>query len=320
MKNKLLIWALSILGTATAVAQDANFSQINQLPLLANPANTGSFAKEWRAGGIFRNTVYTAAQTFSTGVFSIDKRVKSGFISENDVLGMGFYGLTDQSNNGALRSSYLGFSTAYGKGLNVNGTSRLSVGLQGVWATRRLDVNKLTFEDQFTSGGFGGMNPSADSYRGGASSYFDFNAGIAYNLTAENHGFNLGTAIYHAGKPKEQLWNDHYQLPVRYTVNAGGYLTIADKDRIHLNAITNHQGKADEYLMGAYFSKNLVMDANSMRLNIGSYYRLRSAIIPYFGLQTDKWSSSLSYDIANGNITKGNSNRKSLELSMIAMF
>jgi type IX secretion system PorP/SprF family membrane protein len=321
MKNKLFIWALSLLGTATAVAQDANFSQVNQLPQLINPANTGSFEGAWRVSGLFRNTSYAAAQTFSTGVFSVEKRVKSnGFIGEHDVLGVSIYGLSDQSNNGALRSSYMGFTTAFGKALNTQGTSRLAVGLQGVWVTRRLDVNKLSFEDQFGSGGFDNMRPSFDAYRGGSSSYLDLNAGLSYNLNKENSGLNLGAAIYHASKPKEQLWHEEYELPSRYTFNASGYFTTSDKDRIYLSALSNHQGKVNEYLVGGYFSKNLVMDANTLRLNIGSYYRVKSAVIPYLGVQLGKWTGGLSYDVASGDIRSANSNRKSLELSMTALF
>lgn len=320
MKNKLFIWAFSLLGAATAAAQDANFSQTNQLPLLVNPANTGAFEKEWRTGGIFRNTTYTAAQAFRTGVFTIEKRIKASYISENDVLGIGVYGLNDQSNGGALSSSYLGFSTAYGKALNGDGSSRLSVGLQGVWATRRLDVNKLTFGDQFTSGGFDGTLPSADAYRGGSSNYLDLNAGVSYNLAKEAYGLNLGAAIYHAGKPKEEFWNDTYQLPARYSFNAGGYFSVQDKDQIHVAVITNRQGKADDYLAGAYFSKHVALDASNLRLNAGGYYRLHSAIIPYFGIQSGKWIGGISYDVASGKINKANANRKSLEISMTALF
>ncbi|HVG15271.1 MAG TPA: PorP/SprF family type IX secretion system membrane protein [Chitinophagaceae bacterium] len=320
MKNILLIWAFSILGAATAAAQDANFSQVNQLPLMLNPANTGAFEKDWRAGGIFRNTTYTAAQAYRTGVFSIEKRMRAGFISEGDVLGLGVFGLSDQSNGGALSSNFLGLSTAFGKALNSDGSSRLSVGLQGVWATKRLDVNKLTFEDQFTSGGFEGSTPSADAYRGGSSNYLDLNAGISYSFTQATHGLNLGAALYHAGKPREQFMNDTYELPVRYSLNANGYFTVAGKDQIHLNATTNHQGKADEYLMGAYFSKNVVLESENIRLNMGSYYRLQSAIIPYFGIQTSKWTGGISYDVSSGKINKANANRKSLELSMTALF
>jgi type IX secretion system PorP/SprF family membrane protein len=321
MKNKRIITALLGLATAaTAIAQDAGFSQINSMPLLLNPANTGGFEKEWRTTGVFRNTSYGAGQTFTTGAFIVEKRVKGSFIDENDRLGIGAFALVDQSNGGALKSNYVGFSTAYAKALNVSGTSRLSAGLQGVWATRRLDMNKLTFGDQFTSGGFGAGMPSADAYRSAASSYLDVNAGIAYALSNERSGLNLGAAIYHAGKPKAEFWNEESELPSRHTFNGGTYFSIAGNDRIHVNAVATLQGEADEYLFGAYFSKHLQAETGNLRLNLGSYYRLNSAIIPYLGIETKTWSGGLSYDVASGSIREGAANRKSLEVSVTALF
>ena len=322
MKSKFIIGAFFFLSTAaTAVAQDVNFSQINSMPLLLNPANTGNFDRAWRASGIFRNTTYAAGQTFTTAAFTIEKRITSGgLIGENDRLGIGFFGLSDQSNGGALKTNYMGFSTAYGKALNVSGTSRLSAGLQGVWVTRRLDLNKLTFADQFTSGGFENQVPSADAYKGASYSYLDLNAGIAYSLTKEKAGFNVGAAIYHATKPKEGFWSENDQLPSRYTLHAGAYFAVAEGDRIHLNTVNNFQGKADEHLFGAYFSKKLMMAESDLRLNIGSFYRLRSAIIPYLGIESRSWSSGFTYDVASGSIREGGANRKSFEVRLSAFF
>jgi type IX secretion system PorP/SprF family membrane protein len=322
MKNKLIIGALICLGTAaTSVAQDAGFSQINSIPLLLSPANTGGFKQDWRTSGVFRNTSYAAGQTFTTGAFTVEKRIKTGG-AENDAdrLGIGAFGLFDQSNGGALKSNYIGLSTAYAKALNVSGTSRLSAGLQGVWATRRLDLNKLTFEDQFTSGGFEGGSASADAYRGAASAYLDVNAGLAYELTNEKNGFGLGAALYHAGKPEENFWGDDTELPVRYTFSANTYFTVADNDRFHLSAVTNFQGHADECLLGAYLSKHLQMESSNLRLNIGSYYRLKSAVIPYVGIESRNWSGGLTYDVASGSIREGAANRRSLEIAVAAFF
>jgi type IX secretion system PorP/SprF family membrane protein len=321
MQNKLIIGALLLLGTAaTAAAQDASFSQINSIPLLLNPAYTGSVEGTWRTSAIFRNTTYAAGQAFTTGAFTVEKRVKTGSGNEHDRLGIGLFGMADQSNGGALKSSYIGVSTAYAKALNTSGTSHLSAGLQGVWATRRLDLNKLTFEDQFTSGGFEGGTVSVDAYRGGATTYLDVNAGIVYELSNEKSGLNLGAAIYHAGKPEGDFWNEDSELPARYTLNGGTYFSLTADDRIHFNAVTNFQGKSEEYLLGAYWSKHLQMESTNLRLNIGSYYRLNSAVIPYLGIESKSWKGGLTYDVASGSIREGAANRKSLELSVTALF
>ena len=319
MKKKLFIYSLVLFNAAIATAQDAGFSQIQQVPVLLNPSNTGKFNQNWRVSGLFRNTSYNASHTYTTGAVIAEKSVKVG-AEKRDALGIGVSGLFDQSNSGALKSNYIGLSMAYIKSLNVEGTSRLSAGLQAVWVTRRLDVNKLVFEDQFVSGGFSSSVPSADAYRGGSLNYLDVNAGLSYHYTGTNYGFNAGAALFHINKPKEEFWGEDYRLASRITTDLGGYIGMGNNDKLHLSAVASFQEEAREYLLGGYFSKAVGASDKDLHVNIGGYYRVNNSVIPYIGISFPEWGGGLSYDVGTGSENKFNNSRKSLELSVQAYF
>ncbi|MBS1566948.1 MAG: type IX secretion system membrane protein PorP/SprF, partial [Bacteroidetes bacterium] len=253
MKKQFILY-IALMGVLRASAQDIDFSQINRLPVLISPANTGTFEKDWRLTGAFRNTSFDAGHTYLTGAAIVERKFHSG---RRDAIGLGFSGVFDQSNNGALKSNYLGLAFSYIKGLNEAGNSNLSFGVQGVWSTRRLDVNKLVFEDQLGSGGFSYNIPSADSYRSGSVNYLDLNAGIAYHYTSESFGINAGLGMFHISRPKEQFWGDGYKVPIRYSAEAGAYVRTADRDRLNFQVIGQFQDGQHEYLPGISYSKHV---------------------------------------------------------------
>ena len=315
MKNKVLYLFIIILCATRSVAQDVNFSTIGQLPLLLNPSQAGNFDSDNRLSVAFRNVAFSSSYAFSSGVVSLEHRFKKG-IDENDRLAIGFSGVFDQSNNGALKSNYAGIAIAYAKALDPQGKSRLSAGLQGVWVSRRLDVNKLVFADQFTSGGFATNLPSADAFRSGAIGYFDVNAGVGYQLKQERFGLDLGVALFHGSSPREQFWGEGYKLPRRYTVHGKSYHNVNADDRIYVQVVANFQDAAKEQLIGAYFSKDLGNEGVKYKLNVGSYYRTESAVVPYLGLESAKWKAAVTYDVNISGLKDARSNMRAMEMNI----
>ena len=65
-------------------------------------------------------------------------------------------GFTDRAGNGVLTNNYAAVSLAYHKGIDENGYHQIGAGFQGTYINKRLDINKVTFEDQLTPFGFTG--------------------------------------------------------------------------------------------------------------------------------------------------------------------
>lgn len=317
MQFKIIVVTIIFLGSLRAAAQDPNFSQAANLPALTNPAGTGNFDGDWRLSGHFRNTSFDAAHAYTSGALVLEKRIKGrGVIPEQDVLGIGFHGLFDQSGSGALKSNYIGLSVAYAKALDLQGNSTLAAGLQGVWATRRLNVNQLVFEDQFTSGGYAYSLPSADAYKGGSLNYLDVNAGLAYRYDHTNYGWHLGASLFHSNRPAEQFWGDDYHIPARYSVQGGGYFPAGEMNRVYLEAISNFQDGAKEHLLGGYYSVNMNDLLPDSRLNLGTFWRVQNALVPYLGVAMTTWKAALSYDVNIARQRMLDYKRRSLELNV----
>jgi len=156
IKMKKLICAMSfcLLTGAVVIAQDPNFSQFFASPLTLNPALTGKFDGVYRVAGNYRNQWPTINNAFTTYTASFDAGILKSRIPEYDQFGIGVLGFADDAGNGVLKNNALGLSLAYHKALDENGFHQLGVGFQGAYVGKRLDVTKVTFEDQLTPSGF----------------------------------------------------------------------------------------------------------------------------------------------------------------------
>src|SRR5215203_638319 len=163
---------LSLL-TVLAFAQDPNFSQFFASPLTLNPAFTGKFDGDFRVAGNYRNQWPTINNAFTTYTASADFSILKSRISEVDQFGLGIMGFSDQSGNGVIKYNYVAFSTAYHKGLDENGFNQIGAGFQATYATKRLDVSSLKFEDMLRSDGFTGITQESFSSSRLSLSYLD---------------------------------------------------------------------------------------------------------------------------------------------------
>jgi type IX secretion system PorP/SprF family membrane protein len=303
-----------------AGAQDAQLSQIFNAPLLLNPAETGLMDKGWRVSGGYRNTNFSGGmKAFSTGYLSVDTRLKGKWIPEGDRFGIGAYGYLDQSLSGALKANYFGLSLAYNKALSAGGKTRLGVGAQAVYASRQLNTNKLTFEDQFTSGGFSSV-PSRDASRGGTESHFDLNAGLELTHEAARWGVAVGGAVKHINRPKESFWGDDYQLPMSYSANGQVYVKLKGGDKLTVQALYV-TGGPQQYLQGGLvFSKSIKLSATETTLDLGVLGRDSRTIIPYLGLGYGRTKGAITYDVTTNKEKQAGLSRSSLEVMLTHSF
>lgn len=147
LRYVIALWVLaSYLLPSTSRGQDIHFSQMDANPVLVNPAYTGFYEGRGRFGLIYRNqwaTVSSPFQTFAvTGEASLTRShthprgVSMGVFAYNDVAGTLHYGTLC----GTL-------SLAAYTALDKNGTSILSVGLEGGYGQMAFDPSKAEMED-----------------------------------------------------------------------------------------------------------------------------------------------------------------------------
>ena len=170
---------LSTTATSHLFAQDLHFSQYFNAPLLVNPANTG-FAPDvdYRVGVNYRNQwanlISNPYKTFS--VWGDAQLFNNRF--ENGWLGIGGALLRDVAGSGSLTSTRGFASVAYHQMLGFG--SLLSAGFNIGLVNKKIDISKLTFDNQWNGKFFDVNTPSGEPFAYNNLTYFDLQAGLNY--------------------------------------------------------------------------------------------------------------------------------------------
>lgn len=319
--KKLFLTVTVLIGLLRdANCQDPNFSQFFASPLTLNPALTGKFDGLYRIAGNYRNQWPTIDNAFTTYTASFDAGILKNRIPEYDQFGIGVLGFADQAGDGALKTNAAAISVAYHKSLDENGYNQIGAGFQGGFVSKRLDVTRLTFEDQLTTSGF--TAPTSEIFAGKqvSVSYFDMNAGVLYN--GSSNGYNnyyLGASMYHINRPKESFEGDQYfLLNARITLQGGGKIPVGQYNYLHFSAIHSMQAKAHNTEIGGAYALNLNADEeNPTTVYFGSWFRFNDAVIPYIGLEFGNFQVGATYDVNISSLKPGSNARGGAEISLI---
>ena len=145
----------------------------------------------------------------------------------------------------------------------------------------------LKFEDQFTTSGFTGVTTEVFNNSTLKNSYFDLNAGVLYTAsTNDQNNFYAGVSMYHINRPKQQFTGAFFLLNPRTTFHAGGYFPVGQTTTLHLSGLYSTQAKTNETVVGGALQLPFgVEEYHPSSLYVGSWVRVKDAIIPYVGLE-----------------------------------
>jgi type IX secretion system PorP/SprF family membrane protein len=319
MKKFLSTLTVCVALISVSNAQDPNFSQFFASPMTLNPALTGKFDGVYRFSVNYRNQWPTINNAYKTMTASLDMSVLKNRIPETDQFGIGIMGYSDKAGDGVLNSTYYALSLAYHKGLDENGYHQIGAGFQGTYMNRRLDLNKVTFEDQLTPFGFTGVTSESFASSQVNLNYFDLNAGVFYNGSTNGYNnFYLGASMYHINRPKETFQKGDFLLSARTTIQAGGRIPVGAYNSLHFAANHSMQAKAQNTMIGGAYAMNINNDeSNPTNVYFGSWYRFNDAVIPYIGLEFGEWHFGASYDVNTSSLKPASNSRGGIELSLI---
>ncbi|NCU02397.1 MAG: type IX secretion system membrane protein PorP/SprF [Chitinophagaceae bacterium] len=317
--RKLILLPLLLIVLQT-YAQDPNFSQFFASPLTLNPALTGKFNGLVRVAGNYRNQWPTINNAFRTTTLSADFGILGNRIPEFDQFGVGVMGMYDINGDGVMKNSFISGSVAYHKGIDEDGRHQIGVGFSGTYVQRRLDVNKLDFQDELTSLGFTGNTAEIFGSSGFLNiNYADVNAGFIYNgATNDYNNFYIGASVYHINRPKVSFMGAEYIMNPRVTVHGGGYFPIADATTLFVSANHQRQAGASETIFGAALGYTVNSDFDSPTdVYAGAFVRWGDAVIPYIGLEFGNYRFGVSYDVNTSRLAAASQRRGGMEVSLI---
>lgn len=300
-------------------AQDPHFSQFFASPLTLNPAFTGKFDGTLRVAGNYRNQWPAFNNVYTTSTLSVDFDILKSRLPDYDTWGIGILALTDKAGSGVLTNNYLAVSTSYHKALDEDGFKQIGLGFQGTYGQKKLDRNKLFFEDQLTPFGFTGVTQETFNNENLNINYLDVNAGLLFSASTDaSNNFYLGASMYHINRPRESFQGASWNIATRTTISAGGYFPVSDILTLHTSGIYQYQNKSVETVIGGALGAALdAQSASPSNVYGGLWYRLNDAVIPYVGLEFSNLRIGASYDVNVSALKAGSQSRGGMEISLI---
>ena len=132
---------------STYFSQDFHFSQFYASPQLLNPANTGDFNEDFRVNTQHREQWSQINSTFKTTAFGAEFNVREGKLKHGK-LGLGGQVYLDKASD-VFNAQGFRFSIAYHRALGNRNRHHVSLGFQPEYVQESLELNTLTFGNQY---------------------------------------------------------------------------------------------------------------------------------------------------------------------------
>lgn len=318
-KQSIILLIIFIANLQIALSQDLHFSQYFNSPLLVNPANTG-FAPDvdWRLGINYRNQwAGVLANPYKTmGAWGDVQLFNNRF--ENGWMGLGVSILRDVAGSSNLSSTKAFVSVAYHQ---LIGYKSLLSGGFGIGAVnKRIDVSKLTFDNQWNGKFFDVQIPSNEVFTNSSVWYPDFQAGLNYAWFPSDKAYvNAGFSAMHLNKPNESFFSNSAtdsRLDVRYNFFLNGSFKLNDQWIINPNIYVSELAKVNETVFGMNAHYNLSSDGNTELIG-GLYCRLKDAVIPMIGYKFNDITVTVNYDATSSSLGTYTQTKGAYELSLV---
>lgn len=308
-----------LLSNKVASAQDPNFSQFIASPLSINPALTSNGESSWRAMSNVRTQWVGIGSSYITQSLSVDGKLKK--LDDDNYLGIGGMVIAEKAMDGIFKSTYVNINTAYHLSLDNKGNG-LAVGLGYINNNTRIDFSQLSFDQQLSSIGFDRTLPAGEPSLSNATSFSSACAGIMYTYDNDNTFLNLGAAGYRFVKSNRSVLDDKTQyISPRYDIHADFGTALNERVNLNVSAVHMMQNGTSNTSIGTSFG--LVQNANDFNseqlrmLNLGMFYKIGNAIIPYVGYNYNAFQFGFSYDVNVSSVKSGSMSARSFEISFM---
>lgn len=314
-----IVLLVLLFSNKVASAQDPNFSQFIASPLSINPALTSNGESSWRAMSNVRTQWVGIGSSYITQSVSVDGKLKK--LDDDNYLGIGGMVIAEKAMDGIFKSTYININTAYHLSLDNKGNG-LAVGLGYINNNTRIDFSQLSFDQQLSSIGFDRTLPAGEPSLSNATSFSSACAGIMYTYDNDNTFLNLGAAGYRFVKSNRSVLDDKTQyISPRYDIHADFGTALNDRVNLNVSAVHMIQNGTSNTSIGTSFG--LVQNSNDFNseqlrmLNLGMFYKIGNAIIPYVGYNYNAFQFGFSYDVNVSSVKSGSMSARSFEISFM---
>jgi type IX secretion system PorP/SprF family membrane protein len=321
---RLLIVCIPFLGQA----QDPQLSQFYAAPLLISPAFAGINSTS-KVNFNYRNQWPNLEANYQFTSFSAD--LSLGRINS----GVGIIATTDKQFAN-LKTTSLGLQYAYHIDLSPDQT--LSLGMQGTYVNRGLDMNSLITGDQInnllTSGSLGASNDPLLNNMNPQRAYVDLSVGGLLNT----RNYWVGVAAHHINQPNKSLISSTDEiLATKFSVQLGTKIILQEnfyeadsyQERNNEKSLSpvihyKQQGDFQQLDIGAYLTWSPMV--------FGLWYRgipiakskvgnpNRESMVALIGYKQDNFSIGYSYDLTLSQLGPGAGGAHEISLAYLFDF
>ena len=315
----MLFTLLFAAGRQSLFAQDINFSQFYDLPILRNPALAGIFDGDVRLTSGFRNQWQSVTVPYKTIALGAEfKKMVSA--NTGDFVTFGFQLTNDIAGDSKLSRTQVFPVMNYHKSLSADKSTYLSAAFMGGPVMQHFDPTQLKFDDQYLGGTFSASNPTSQTLSNNNLTYWDPAVGLSLSgQSGENVNYYVAAGLFHFTKPRVsfQAQND-FRLNPKYVLNFGLTSTTSDYDRVVVYADLFKQGGAAQGQGGVMMIHDLVQTDDDKKVSIsgGLFYRWNDAVIPVVKLDYYKISIGATYDINVSKLVAASHYRGGLEMTL----
>ena len=308
-------------GLILVHAQDIHFSQFGFSPLNTNPANTGFFDGDFRAGAIYRSQwfevpglPYKTVSLFGDMRYAHPKtgndRIGIGILFNNDVAGESRYGTTQFS----IPLSYI-------KKVNADSSFLMSLSLQPGISYTGFQTQHLTFDTQYDGVQYNSSLSSQENFSALNQTKFDLNIGAMSQYYFMPRGFlQFGFSAYHLVKQNVTYFgNSSLKLDPKSNVYAQANYPVGNTFDLNAEILYSRQGKYQEFLLGINARYIFPVKFNQV-VFAGAYIRPGDAIVPRIGLEFKQWKFSMAYDLNTSGFNAATNRRGAMEFGLIYVF
>jgi len=306
MRTIFSIIILSFLASKS-FGQDYALSNPFDAPILLNPANTGvqypiravlNYRQQWKS---ITNPFTTILASFDSKAFSQNNTGSS--------LGIGLSLADDNAGYGNLNTLNINLHLS-GK-VMLNDNQNLSLGICGGVMQRSVDVNKLTFTDQYDGYGYNSSIAIGESFATEKRIVPDIGTGIQWSYgrgattlsSNDAIGAQLGFAAFHVNMPNTGFQEDVDKRYIRMVMHGSFSYGIKNTPfQLNPSILVEMQGPARMYFTGLLIkyriqeSSKYTGNLQNRTFNIGAFYRYGDAITSSVQLEWDMFVVGFSYD------------------------
>ena len=325
--NITSIIALATFFTASALAQDIHFSQMEFSPLTLNPALAG--ANSPMQGIVnYRSQWSSVATPYKTIAASLDARFNENKRNKAGIIAGGLNFFNDQSGDLQVNTTNVNVNLAYH--LILDQTSTLGLGIYTGFGQRSINPNGGRWGSQYDGMTYDGMIDPGETFNSASFSYLDAGTGLLYAYR-RNKGYmtqndqlaiNAGFAMYHLNRPKYSFINaTNEKLYFRYSAFVNAEIGIQNtRGSVLPGVYFQQQGPAMELMYGLYY-KYILSEGSRftgftrpMSLSLGIFNRFRDAMAAKIMFEFDQYSAGFAYDINVSSLSTVSNSKGGFEL------